>query len=419
MKYQLEIICNRILLFLGINWLLIVTSAYLFGQIENTWEKKSDFLGGDREKAVAFSLGDFGYIATGVDTAEITRDDLWRYEPETDTWTQMANLPGPPRRNAISFTINSFAYVGTGLSDDDPEIGTYLNDLWRYDPVLNEWDSMAPYPGGLGTGMYYGTAFSIGNSGFICGGKIGSNNYLAELWEYNSVTDSWTERPPFPGGDRYQLCSFSLEGMGYVGLGTDNDIFRKDFWQYNPETFLWLSRTDFPGTERAQSSTFTIKSTGFVIFGLDGGYKDELWSFNPYSNSWTINAPFPGGGRKNAVALAINNIGYAGIGKEPDGKKESFYAYQPKQNVGLAREKLNNFTFYPNPTHDFIHFSALNNKIVKQIIIQSLEGKILKQQFMHSNQQIISLTDLNKGIYMIYFIGEQDEVLNTEKIIKL
>jgi len=58
-------------------------------QTENYWTKKSDFAGLKRERAVAFSIGDYGYVGTGVDTAEIVHNDLWKYDPTLDTWTHM------------------------------------------------------------------------------------------------------------------------------------------------------------------------------------------------------------------------------------------------------------------------------------------------------------------------------------------
>ena len=58
--------------------LLIVTLPFcLFGQAPNSWLKKNDFAGLKRERAVAFSIGDFGYVGTGVDTVEIVHNDFW------------------------------------------------------------------------------------------------------------------------------------------------------------------------------------------------------------------------------------------------------------------------------------------------------------------------------------------------------
>ena len=44
--------------------LFLVLSGSLFSQ-GNNWRELNDFLGGQRERAVAFSIGDDGYLGTG------------------------------------------------------------------------------------------------------------------------------------------------------------------------------------------------------------------------------------------------------------------------------------------------------------------------------------------------------------------
>ena len=96
--------------------LFVILTGSCFGQIENTWTKMSDFSGLKRERAIAFSVNGFGYVGTGVDTAEVVYNDLWKYDASNDTWTQVASIPGEVRRNAIAFTINDKGYVGTGIN---------------------------------------------------------------------------------------------------------------------------------------------------------------------------------------------------------------------------------------------------------------------------------------------------------------
>ena len=64
---------------------LFTLSAFLLTTLliaqENDWDKRADFGGLKRERAVAFSIGDYGYVGTGIDTAEIVHNDLWRFDP--------------------------------------------------------------------------------------------------------------------------------------------------------------------------------------------------------------------------------------------------------------------------------------------------------------------------------------------------
>ena len=393
--------------------LLISLSTFSQG---NEWEKKASFGGLKREKAIAFSVGNFGYVGMGVDTAEVTHKDLWQYNPASDTWTQVASLPGSQRRNAIAFSIDEKGYVGTGFSDDDSEIGEKLKDLWSYDPALNTWDSLAAYPGGGDTGIYQATAFSVLGKGYVACGKIGSDAYITEVWQYDPDTDEWTIRTPFPGGNRYQLVSFVVENKAYVGLGTDHDIFRKDFHEYDPVSNTWVPAPELPGSERAQGSAFSIGSKGFVVFGSDGGYKDELWEFNYYTQTWTNRAPFPGGGRKHAIAFTIADTGYAGIGKESDGKKQSFYAYYPAGPLSVDELITNPVRIYPNPTHSFIICDPGLAHTNFEITLYNILGEYVMQLKRCNGTQHINVDSFTKGTYIIHIRDENKELITSGKI---
>ena len=136
-------------------------------QLGNSWDKRASFGGLKREKAVAFSIDNLGYVSCGVDTAEITHNDLWSYDPSSDSWTQLASIPGSERINAIAFAIDGKGYVGTGFSLDDGDLGIKLSDFWECDPIANNWTEKANYPGGGGAGIYQATAFSIEDKGYV------------------------------------------------------------------------------------------------------------------------------------------------------------------------------------------------------------------------------------------------------------
>ena len=51
---------------------------YLNAQTMNFWTKKSDFTGLKRTRAVSFTVDDYAYVGTGVDTAEQVQNDFWK-----------------------------------------------------------------------------------------------------------------------------------------------------------------------------------------------------------------------------------------------------------------------------------------------------------------------------------------------------
>jgi len=383
----------------------------------NSWTKKAQFGGLKRERAVSFAIGDFGYVATGEDTVNMTHNDLWRYDPALDIWTQMADLPGSARRNAVGFAIENKGYVGTGIDSSESALGVNLADFWEYDPDLNLWTQKADYPGGGGFGVYYAGAFVADNKGYVTCGKIGANWYAFDMWEYKPSNDSWTQRANFPGGVRYAITALSIDNKGYVGMGIDNDLYRKDWWEYNPGTNVWTVKSDLPGTERGAASTFTIVSKGFVVFGADGGYKDELWEYSPYTDSWNIKANFSGGERRNGIAFSIGNKGYGGIGKGPSGLRQNFYEYAPAFPVGIEENEKLAIQIYPNPIVESANLFLQNESDAARFIIVDLNGKIVQSEIINSQTTTISRSDLASGIYQLIVFNDKGNPLATEKII--
>ena len=387
-----------------------------FAQTGNFWTKKNDFLGGKRERAVAFSIGDYGYLGTGVDTAEVILKDFWQYDPASDSWTQKADVPGSPRRDAVAFVADNKGYVGTGIDNDESFSGTKLKDFWEYDPTTNTWLQIADYPGVGGNGVYFATAFSVDSKGYVCCGKIGPNSYSNQLWEYKPSINQWTQRANFPGGVRYQLSSFTVGYDAFVGLGANQDVFKKDFWKYNAGTNQWTAIADLPASERGSACTFTIGSRGYVCLGSDGGLLDDLWEYNPVSNYWAVRATFGGSERKNAIGFAVGGKAYVGTGKGFSGKKASIEEYTPL-NLASIDELESMISVFPNPASDFIQVNC-PAEFISDISIFSITGEKCEvncNTFNDYSQIDISL--LNSGAYYVRLINTSDNQIITKKII--
>lgn len=386
---------RTILFFLFISCVINSLSA----QSTYGWTKKNNFLAGKRERAVAFSIGDFGYVATGVDTAEVVHKDLWQYNPQEDSWTQLADLPGSARRDAVSFCLNGLGYVGLGIDNQTSIMGNKKSDFWKYNPSLNQWDSIASFPGGAGNGIYSATAFTADNKGFVCGGKIGPGIYSKQLWEYKPSNNQWIQRADFPGGVRYQLCSFSINNFGYVGLGLNQDVYKKDFYKYNPGSNEWSTIAPFPAMERGGASTFVLNNKGYVCLGTNGGLQGDLLEYNPILDSWFLRQSYGGSERKNAISFVIGNKAFVGLGKGDSGKKSSIYEYSDLSISSIDMIVESEIFIYPNPSNGIIHFKAKTD-YPYQLVISNINGVVLLKQEIYT-QQILNLGDLPKGVYLV------------------
>jgi N-acetylneuraminic acid mutarotase len=389
-------------------------SVNLFSQ--NTWLKIADFGGGQRERAVAFAIGGRGYVATGQDTTNAVKKDLWEYDPSTNSWTQKADFPGAARRDAVAFVIDGKGYVGTGITHAISFLGTKQKNFYRYNPVTNSWSSVADYPGNSNQGIYYAAAFSTSSRGYVCCGKRGPSYYSDELYEYNPSTNSWSAKDDFPGGDRYSPSAFSIDNFGYVGLGVDENFYRKDMYKFDPASNDWESVADFPGSDRFNAVGFTIDGRGFIGMGSDGGYQKDLYEYNPATDSWMQKASLAGSERRACVAFVIDGYGYVGTGKGFTGKKRSFYKYTPYflEPTEMENHALESFVS-PNPVKQSatIYLESETNISSANCKVFDTNGKLVfTSAVLENNSILFEKNNLPAGVY---FYSVQTENENNKK----
>ena len=209
------------------------------------WTKLS-YPGGmtKRSGAVAFVANKKAYVGTGVDAADKEYNDFWEYDPLTNKWRPVASLPADAARyEAAAFTVGGYGYVATGQKGPQP-----LYDCWRFRPPVDdtdqgEWVAVA----GLlpEDGRWQAVAFSIDGYGYVATGYHLDNGYLNDLWRYDPVKNEWEQKTPFQGVARTNALGFSLSGFGYLGTGNTKvqlngglalaERSLPDFWRYIPE----------------------------------------------------------------------------------------------------------------------------------------------------------------------------------------
>ncbi len=397
---------KKILIFFA---LILFLDFYSFAQ----WTQKADFKGSsNRSMAVGFSIGGKGYLGTGREyfscgmPVPCTKDykDFWEYDPTNNTWTPKADFGGDGRIMAVGFSIGNKGYIGTGV------IASNSNDFWEYDPSKNLWTKKADFPG---IERWAAVGFSIGNKGYIGTGGNGIRPFK-DFWEYDPSNNTWTQKADFPGTARSGAVGFSIGSKGYIGLGWSQDDIKKDFWKYNPENDSWEQIADLPSTSRQSASGFSIGLKGYVVSGHDGTYRNDFWEWDSTTNIWSQKPDFGGSGRIHSVGFSVGSKAYFGTGNASDGDKKDFWEY----NTGITSNSLSfdNADFakiFPNPANNKI---TIEYPQEFDIEIADLSGRQIGSYPQNKTNLIIDLNGYPKGIYFLKIISGHK--ICVEKIIK-
>lgn len=156
------------------------TDFWEYDPLTDAWTQKANFNGAARLFATGFSIGNKGYLGAGINgTADTCYYDFWEYDPVVDTWTQKANFfAGMASDKPAGFSIGNKGYIGTGINlcltyNGEPNFAEYspATDTWQFIS-----DPFGIWLGGL-------TAFTIGNKAYI-GNGIWYGNLSQNFWEF-------------------------------------------------------------------------------------------------------------------------------------------------------------------------------------------------------------------------------------------
>lgn len=250
-----------------------------------------------RSAGVGFAVNGKGYITTGyskTNDAVTLLADTWEYNPTANSWTQKDDFGGSGRHEALAFAIGNYGYVGTGQNDDEG----VLKDFYRFDPDAapgSQWRVVNGFGGNKRRG---GTVFVIKDIAYICTGQ--NNGYVYDMWKFDpskSESEQWTKLRDIKDSsdesydDDYTTIvrgfavSFVIDNRGYLLTGDVSGSNRSDYWVYDPDTDLWNNEdfTPFEGTNRTQAVGFSTGTRGFVTTGKSGSYYlDDTWELLPY-----------------------------------------------------------------------------------------------------------------------------------------
>lgn len=385
-------------------------------QQEKLWLMKNNFQAGIMEKAAAFTINDKGYAGLGTDNSDF-RNDFWKYDPGKDTWEQVEKFPAEARISSVAFSIGNKGYVGTGLiSSQGMQQST--KDFWEYDEQKNTWTQKANLPG---ESRYGALGFSIDGKGYISLGTD-KKSYYTDLWEFNPASNKWSKKTDFPGSGRVDASVFVSSGEAYILLGQKKELTPslKDCWKYNPVKNEWKKVSDFPSTARTGALAFAYNNMGYIACGFNGKLKryQDFWEYDAANDKWFQKQDVPFGSRDYIFAFTIGNYAYICTGygqKNAPGfevwKYDFNYEKNRKDKFALGGTLLLGENRIPLAATDV---KILDNKgEVIRAVSTGLFGSFLFMELSLSAQYTISavIQDSHWRKQKIYLVNRENETV--------
>ena len=272
------------------------------------WSKVSPAGAVGRFRQSVFVIGDTAYMGNGHTPGYTT---TWTgYTQNGNTWVNEPTYPGGGGDQGYFFSINDTGYVGAGANPG------WNTDSYSYTPATG-WSYKGTPPGGT---RIFGVGFSIGHYGYMGTGINSSNAVLSDLWQYDSYTNSWTQKMSLPvprGGG----VAFSANGKGYIGLGyasnTTSNAVLNDMYQYDPGSNSWTTMAPMPPFGEAEPAYFVLCGKLFVVSGLTAHNNtvatNQTWMFDPSNGptgTWTRLPDFPGTPGYSPQGFAMGDTGF-------------------------------------------------------------------------------------------------------------
>jgi len=376
--------------------LLSISPAYA-----QNWYQINDFPGTERDDGASFVIGDTAYCGTGNLPWGNGTIDFYALDMNTDSWSTISSLPiGEERQYACGFSWSNFGFIFGGFSS-----GTFMNDIWMYNPTTNLWIEKTALPD---VGRSGSSCFVIGDTAYIVGGKTSANNAIDEVWAYDMTNDTWQQKNNLPFGTRWRAASTSMNDKGYLIFGKDtDDIFCEQLYEYNSLLDSWNQISTFPGLGRTYSALKNISGDLVLLTGLDSlnnSYND-VWRYKILSSTWDQLNSIPSTGRRGGMCFNYGSILYytTGINQSNARLKETWKNINPTEIS--ENTSVKNFKIFPNPAQNEVTIisNSINPTEFRTIRIFDLSGKLIysNSEINQINSIEINLENFYAGIYLL------------------
>ena len=275
-----------------------------------------------RASATSFVIDNYAYVFGGRDSEGNYLNDLWKYDPQKDIWESLGITPLQSRVNATSCVCDGVAYIGLGFNGLYYNSTGYLTDWWSYDPINNQWKQLSNFPGNTTD-----RAISMVGDGELYIGYGFCYTYERDMYRYEIMSDTWEfidvhlDRNPLT----FPVRSFggigaSCQGRYFAGTGFRTHSL--NWWgEFLPEG-KWLKRKSVPGHKRTIATCTATETYIYIIGGIHWGginttgeILNDIQQYNPLTNNWVHVGNLPNRGFMNHIAFSVDKRVFVGLGE--------------------------------------------------------------------------------------------------------
>ena len=208
------------------------------------------------------------YAIGGEDPNGVT-DQLFIYDPVKNTWAAGPSKPTAVA-NVAGALLGNRVFVPGGTAPN----GSATSVLEIYNLQTGQWETGPPPPRPLAA---YALA-AVDDKLYLFGGWDGEN-YSADTWIYDSVSEGWLQGTPMPA-PRAFCAAAALRDEIYVVGGFDGALALSTVAAYKPQdegtnAGPWLERAPL-SQARAALGVAVVRST---LYAVGGGWTESL-AFN-------------------------------------------------------------------------------------------------------------------------------------------
>lgn len=314
---------------------------------------------GAKYKDSMYSL--FGY----TNQAQTIEAPCEEYNTLTETWSIVPDSPSKRRLTAASSVSNGFIVTGGSVVS-----GEFLDEVWFYGEIEETppekeytitWKKGADIPV---TSLYYHASASVGNDVYVFGGRKNGNALVIvtnDLWKYSTEDDTWellTTPSPKPS-PRNGHMMVSINHLLYVIGGYDvNGQQSNETWEYNTLTNVWTQKQNF--VNNSPNGSAVIRNGKIVVVISIANASMTVEEYDPSTDTWSTITSF---GNSNTIpdnpfGLAIDNDNFIWI---CGGRKRSPIPAPTNTYVITPDNQLVDMGSHP-PPRDFNAATFFNGK---------------------------------------------------------